>query len=193
MKPKRSRILIYSVCVFLLLVYFGNRSGYVFSESKALKEAYPRADGEAVYHQAFGKDKIVIWKMEDMDFVKLVTKKWGFLYHVTETSPLAPSANEPNTIQRTWSAQLNANKMYDIIFAFSTINPEIKRVIISNDNFSNVEEDNLEFIKSDSTVYIELPVRNGYAVSYLEINPKDNRGFVFRGMDNNGHLIAATR
>ena len=192
MKRKQSKLLLYFVCVCLLILYIGNKSGYALSESKALEDSYPHEDGEAVYHHSFGTKKIVIWKTKHMDYVKLVTTKWGLLYRVSYVSQILPSASEPNTIKRTWSAHLNAKKRYETIFAVETVNPEIKSIIISNDSIDDVIADDLDVIKSNS-ICIELPVINGYVASYQELSPQDSTAFIFRGMDKNGNMVSVTR
>jgi hypothetical protein len=88
---------------------------------------------------------------------------------------------------------LNAKKRYETIFAVETVNPEIKSIIISNDSIDDVIADDLDVIKSNSTVCIELPVINGYVASYQELSPQDSTAFIFRGMDKNGNMVSVTR
>ncbi|WDH96237.1 hypothetical protein PUW24_18940 [Paenibacillus urinalis] len=83
--------------------------------------------------------------------------------------------------------------MYDTIFGVESDNPEIKRVIISNDNIDNVISYDMDEIKENSTVFIELILEDGFAASYNELNTKDASGFIFRGLNDKGEILILGR
>lgn len=78
--------------------------------------------------------------------------------------------------------------MYDTVIAVATDNTEITKVIVSNeDTDSNVSLDDLDEIKENSTIYIELILEDGFAAAYREL--KSPREFKFRGLNDKGEII----
>lgn len=51
---------------------------------------------------------------------------------------------------------------------------------------------NIEQIRKDSSLYIELNIRDGFASQYIEMDNKDVGSFVFRGLDENGDVVVHT-
>jgi hypothetical protein len=57
----------------------------------------------------------------------------------------------------------------------------------------NGTSEQLDEIKSKSSVFIELKVQDGFAVSYNELPVDVVGGFVFRGLDKKGQIIAVVK
>ncbi|MFD3258193.1 hypothetical protein ACE3MQ_06250 [Paenibacillus lentus] len=192
MRRKNLRIIIIVLFIILLLFYIGNQNGYSIGENQALRKSFPFVAGEVAYQSKYGNKKIVIWKTENMSYVKLLNTKLGVLHHVSNISEL--HAREPNdALKRTWSAQLKSNKKYATTFAVEALDPKIKEVIVSNDNIDGIFLNDINEIERVSTVFVEIPVENGFAAAYLELNSSDVGDFVFRGLDKDGNIITAGR
>lgn len=184
------------IVLLLLIIYLFNNSGYSISVNNAIRNSYPSKDGEVILEKDYENKKTIIWKTNNGNYVKLVEPKWGFLYHVSDVAelyPMAPLIGKEGDIKRAWSSSLNSNKMYETIFAVESGNPKIKRVIVSNDNIDNVILDDVEEIKENSTVFIELILEDGFAAAYRELNTKDAGGFIFRGVNEKGEVTILGR
>ncbi|MBE9917117.1 hypothetical protein G8C92_24155 [Paenibacillus donghaensis] len=187
---------IYIILVLLILCsvtyFFTSQFGYSLNEKSVLLKSFPFQNGHVVYQKEFGNNKIVIWDTGDKKYAKVVKVAWGMLYQVRNISEMLP--REPNDfISRTWSASLNSTGRYETIFAVEAKNPDIEKVIISNDNIDHEISNQLKEIKQKSSVYIELKVQDGFAVSYNELPMNDVGNFVFRGLDHKGQIITAGR
>jgi hypothetical protein len=142
----------------------------------------------AVYEKQFGNKKIVILDTGNAHHVTLVSKAWGVLYRVNQTSPI--NARDPqDKINITWSAHLTKDKRYDTILAAEVADQRIKKVIVTNEG-SNNNLSSLDELKKQSTVYVEMDVINGYAVHYINLPTSDAGNFVFRGLDEQGNILA---
>ncbi|SDF39360.1 hypothetical protein SAMN04488542_11032 [Fontibacillus panacisegetis] len=195
MKRKHLRIVIwiFSLLLLLLLLYIGKINGYSLTERNVIRNSYPSIEGEVIYQQEFNNNKkLVVWKTEQMNYAKLVETKWGIFHRVSAISEL--SSSEPNDpIKRTWSAHLNSKKKYDTIFAAEVVNPDIKKVIVSNDQMDDLIPEDLNEIRGNSTLVIELNVKDGFAASYNELNNGDVGNFVFRGLNEKGEIITGIK
>ncbi|CAG7619431.1 hypothetical protein ACFQI7_03285 [Paenibacillus allorhizosphaerae] len=196
MDRKVLRRAIFLIVLLSLIIYIFKNSGYSIIDNKVIRNSYPSKDGEVIYEKDYENKKTVIWKTDTGYYVKLVEAKWGILYHVpnvAELQPMSPLIGKEGDIKRTWSASLNSNKMYDTIFAVESDNPEIKSIIVSNDNIERVISYDFDEIKENSTVFIELNLEDGFAASYNELNTKDAGGFIFRGVNEKGEIIILGR
>lgn len=192
MKRKNVTALIIFLILISMAIILAHQNGYSFSENKALQNSHPFRAGEVVYENDFGNKKIVVWKTDQLSYVKLVTDSWGILHRVSDISEL--HEREPNdSMKRTWSAHLNSNNKYETMFAVEATDPEIKKVIVSNENTDDAFSENLNEIKENSTVFVEMTVKDGFAASYLELGIHDAGGFVFRGLDEQGEIIAVIK
>ncbi|MBD7969233.1 hypothetical protein [Paenibacillus gallinarum] len=184
------------IVLLLLINYLFNNSGFYITESKAIRDSYPYKNGDVIYEKEYENKKIIILKTSDVNYVKLIGFKLGMFYHVSNIAELyfmTPLIGKEGDIKRTWSASLNSNELYETMIAVESENPEIKRVIVSNDNIDNVILDDLEEIKENSTVFLELKLEDGFATSYLELYSKDVGGFIFRGVNEKGEIITLGR
>jgi hypothetical protein len=62
--------------------------------NQALRKSYPFQNGNVLYQQDFGNNKIVIWNTGDLIYAKVVNTTWGMLHQVTNVSVIHP--REPN-------------------------------------------------------------------------------------------------
>lgn len=196
MNRKTLRRSILLVVLLFLVIYLFNNSGYSIIENNAIRNSYPFEDGQVLNEKDYENKRVVIWKTNNGNYVKLIERKWGFLFHVSNVAvlqPMSPLIGNEGDIKRAWSASLNSKKMYETIFAVESDHPDIKRVIVSNDNIDNIIPDDLEEIKENSTVYIELKLEDDFATAYRELNTKDAGGFIFRGVNEKGEIIVLGR
>lgn len=196
MNKKIKRRSIFFVVILAIVFFILYRYGYSLNEKQALRISYPFTDGDVVYNKKFENNKAVIWETENFNYVKQVEIKLGFLYQVSNVAVLQsmqPLIGTEGELMGTWSARLNSRNMYDTIFGVESDNPEIKRVIISNDNIDNVISYDMDEIKENSTVFIELNLEDGFAASYNELNTNDAGGFIFRGVNNKGEILILGR
>ncbi|SDW06679.1 hypothetical protein [Paenibacillus sp. PDC88] len=196
MNKKIKRRSIFFVVIVVIVIFILYRYGYSLNENQALRISYPFIDGEVVYNKDFDNNKVVIWETENFNYLKQVDTKWGFLYQVSNVAMLQsmdPLIGTEGDLNRTWSSRLNSRNMYDTIFGVESVNPEIIRVIISNDSIDNVISYDIDEIKENSTVFIELNLEDGFAASYNELNTKDARGFIFRGLNDKGEILILGR
>ncbi|WP_046226942.1 hypothetical protein [Paenibacillus dauci] len=180
------------LALIFIIVYAFKNSGYSLVEQAAIRNSFPFQDGTKVYENEETDNQTVIWKTDNGYYAKLVESKWGFLYHVSNVSMLqvlSPLNGKEGDIERTWSANLNSDNKYDTIFAVKSNNPEIKKVIISNDNIDDNISTDIHEIKKESTLFMELNLENGFAATYKELNVNDAGGFVFRGVNEKGKVI----
>ncbi|MTV50969.1 hypothetical protein GJ688_18800 [Heliobacillus mobilis] len=90
----------------------------------------------------------------------------------------------------TWSASLTDDDNYDTVFAVKTINPTVKKVVVSNDG-DYLNRLTLEEVKNKSTIYVEMDIDNGYALHYCQLK-SDIGSFVFRGLNEKREIVQAT-
>lgn len=188
MKAKHIKfiVILFSLCiVFLYLEY---KSGYGLTERQAISYTFPEKDIEVVYEEDFNDRKIAIFKIGDELYSKMIQRKWGIIYKSLQSSRLT-LRYENDLVRRAWSANLNSNEKFDTFFAVQARDPAIKKVIITNDDLDQDTETNIEQIRKDSSLYIELNIRDGFASKYLEMDNKDVGSFVFRGLDANGNVV----
>jgi hypothetical protein len=181
--------IVFAIIFICFLLYFSPLilGGYSYSENTAIRKSYPFQNGEMVFKESFGSKKVVIWDTGREKYVKLVNRRGGILYHVDNITDIG-SVSPDELIRTTWTASLTKDKRYDTIFGAEVLNGKIAQIIVSNDKYGD-KLVNKEDIKMKSSVYIEMPVKNGYAASYSSLPIQDAGGFVFRGVDEEGHII----
>jgi hypothetical protein len=185
MKRSNIKLIITLILILLLGLYLYRQSGYSFSETKAIKKPFPYDNGVVVSEQRFKNDKVVIWKGQYGTYANLIHIKWNFLYQFKSASALSSIYPDGN-IKRTWSAKRNSNNNLDTMLAVEVADPQIKKVIITNENIDSEISNNLDEIKKISNIFIEITILNGYGSLYVELDPSDVGAFVFRGIDENG-------
>lgn len=186
---RNNRRIAFAIVSFCFLLYFAPLilGGYIYSENAAIRKPYPFQDGEIVFKEPFGSRKVVIWDTGRTKYVKLVNRRYGILYRVDSIAAIS-SFSPVEIIGTTWTASLTKDKRYDTIFGAEVLNSKIAQIIVSNDKYGDKLESKEE-IKMKSSLYIEMPVKNGYAASYSSLSIHDAGGFVFRGVDEEGHII----
>lgn len=191
MNRKFLRELIILISLLVLIIFIFNNPGYSITENKAIKKLYPSENGEVMYSKDYDNKKVLIWRTVHGDYANLLETKWGILHRVSvgsELHPIEPKIGDDASFRRIWSAKINSNKMYDTVLAVATDNNEITRVIVSNEDIdSSVSLNNLDEIKENSTIYIELILEDGFAAAYSELKAPGE--FKFRGLNEKGEII----
>lgn len=187
MKKYRKHIIL--LIAILILIFFGpGLFGYSYTEKAALEKSYPNQEGEIVHENKLNEMyKLIIWDSASMKHVKLLKQKWGFLHRVDDIAQISSRYGEEK-MKRTWSASLVDDKKYRTIFGVEVMDHHIVKVIVTNEGY-NEHPVSLEEAKIQSTVYLDMSVRNGYASELLYLPPQDAGQFVFRGINAKGEVI----
>ncbi|SEO60622.1 hypothetical protein [Paenibacillus sp. OV219] len=176
---RRRKILLLAVAVLLIVYYLFHISGYSLSARGALRHSFPPSDGAPLYIKSFGDYSVGITGEGKQQTAKLIYKKWGFLYQVRSSAALYnPGDKEPMGI--TWLAHLANEREYNVLLAAKVENPAIHIVRFSH-----------EGDLADS--YIEVKVENGYAVTYQRLPIAKAGNFVFRGLNDEGKVLAEVK
>ena len=186
MKKHKLLVAIFTICI-LSVVYFQGISQYSFSKGRALISSFPHYSGDIVYEQNFSNHTLVILKGKQGTYAKLIKSKGKIIFQVTNGSVLGPLYPDETNL-RTWSANLNSNKRYDTILALKVSDPRIRKVVITNEKINSEKSTDLEEIKKNSNLFIELNVVNGYAGTFQELDNKNVGDFVFRAIDDKGSI-----
>ncbi|MGP4040929.1 hypothetical protein ACTWP4_13680 [Gracilibacillus sp. D59] len=188
-KFKKRYIIIF--CVLLLIgVYFGPSvlGGYAITEHSAIRYTIPNQEGEVVFEQEIADKKIVIWDTGKVNYVKLIEKPLGIFKRATNVSSISGQTND-GKMKVTWSGSEIKDGFYQVIFAAEILDKDIEKVIISNEQ-DDKKSTPLNIVKEQSTVFIELDVRDGFAVHYSELPHGDVGSFRFRGINRDGKIIS---
>lgn len=183
--PKRSLIIL---IIVLFVVLFIRSSGYRLTESGALAVYNSNNSVEILYSKQFGNIILYIVRDEFQEYLFEVKTNWHGLYKVTRKIELHPSGTDK--MNRTWSSTSYPNNKYETIIAAEILDPNVKKVIFSNDDMSL---ENINIIKNNSTFYKELTVDNGYVVHYEIMDFEDATSFIFRLIDDNDNIIYTGR
>ena len=188
MKIKKEKIIFISV-LLLLFLYFGPLfGGYSFSEMSAIRYSFSNQGGKVVFEKEFGNTKVVIWDTGTVKEAKLIRKDWGILYRAVGSDAISALTPEEK-MKVAWSATQHEEKYYETLFAVEVLDSRITKVVVSNES-SNENEYSLREVKEQSTVYIEMDVKNGYAAHYGTYSNSDVGGFVFRGLNSEGKVVS---
>lgn len=142
MKRKFLRVFVVLFSFLLLIVYIFNQSDYSISERDAIHNLYPSENGEWMYSKTYDNKKVVILRSDHRDYATLIESKWGVLHRasvISELDPVTPLKGNETSINRTWHAKINSNKLYDTVIAVATDNNEITKVIVSNEDSDSNE------------------------------------------------------
>lgn len=186
---KKRRLLFY-VLSAVLVVYFAPAvmGGYSYSEQAAVRDSFPHESGEVIFEKPFGDKKILVWRTENKSYVKLLERKWGIFHRVADTASIEQREPE-RKMKMTWSASKKEGDRYDTLVAAETIDPSIRKVIVSNEGFHK-KLTSLDEVHKHATVYVEMDVKNGYAAHYLDLPHSETGDFVFRGLDEQGNIVS---
>lgn len=179
MKKKKRYIIFLSALILLFLA---------FTEASAIRYSFPNQRGENVFEKEFDKKKVVVWDTGTESYVKLISRDWG-VFHRSTTADEISVITPDEKMKFTWSATLKDGKYYDTLFAAEILDPNIVKVIVSNES-SNENDLSLSEVKEQSTVYVKMDVINGYAAHYSYLHTSDVGGFVFRGLNSEGEVIS---
>lgn len=184
-------ILIISSALFLLGVYFGPSvlGGFAITEHSAIRYTFPNQDGELVFEKELEDKKIVFWDVGKATYVKLVENSLGILKRVTDVNSIDILA-EDEKMKVNWSAHKVEDKgIYDVIFATTVLDKDIEKVIVSNEK-NDSKSTPLSVVKEQSTVFIEMNVKDGYAAHYSKLQNEDVGSFSFRGLNSDGKVVS---
>ncbi len=183
--------IIFSILLLLLLglcfvpSVFG---GYTITEHSANRYSTPNQDGEVVFEKEVDNKKIVIWDTGKYSYVKQIDNPSGIFKRVTNVNVISkPTLDEKMKVR--WSAIEKENAYYDTIFAIEVLDDEIEKVIVSNGKYSS-KRTSLETVKEQSTVFIELDVKNGYIGHYSKLPSSDVGSFSFFGINSDGKVVS---
>ncbi|REE68673.1 hypothetical protein A8990_1377 [Paenibacillus taihuensis] len=173
-KRLKTSVLLAAVVILVGYYVFG-LSGYSLSKEGALHHAFPQA-GAPVYKKTFGSETVLIAGADSQLMAYLIHKKWGFLYRIDGGSGFTPRKdNEPVVI--TWSASSVNQDEYEVLLAAKVEDPSIHKVIIGHSDNRQAED-------------IEIEVENGFAVTYVLLPSARAGMFVFRGVNDDGQVLA---
>ncbi|WP_426452979.1 hypothetical protein ACP26L_12880 [Paenibacillus sp. S-38] len=146
-------------------------------------------EGESTYRKKAGDHLLMLWDTGYSHEVMVVKRTWGLLYRLHMAGSL--TEREPGAALRTtWSAQLTKEQKYDTILAAEAADPRIKKIIVTSEGpMKNITS--VEAARSQSAVYVEMDVEQGFAAQYLLLSPADAGNFVFRGLDEAGNIVYA--
>lgn len=190
-KFKKRYLITFSLLLLLLLgVCFGPSvlGGYAISEHSAIRYTLPNEDGEVVFEKEIEDKTIVIWDTGKVNYVKLIEKPSGIFKRVTNVSSISGQTID-GKMKVTWSGDEIEDKFYDVIFAAEVLDKEIEKVIVSNEQ-DDKKSTPLSIVKEQSTVFIEMDVKDGFAAYYSKLPHGDVGSFSFRGINNDGKIVS---
>lgn len=191
LKFKKRYLLTVSVLLLLFLgVYFGPSvlGGYAITEHSAIRYTLPNQDGEVVFEKETEDKKIVVWDAGKVNYVKLLENPSGILKRVTNVNSISGQTLDEK-MKVIWSASEKADKFYGAIFAAEVLDDEIKKVIVSNEQ-DDKKSTPLRIVKEQSTVFIEMDVRDGFAAHYSKLPSSGVGSFSFRGVNSDGKVVS---
>lgn len=177
------------VVLLLFLIYLAKSYGYSFFESKAIRESSPNIAGQIFYEESYQSNKkLVVWDTGNEKYLKLIEKKFLFLYRQQYTMAMdVRKVDSP--ISSSYYARLIREKTYGVLFGTEIRDSRIKQVIVIDrklvDNGEELKD--LEKIRELSTVYVELEVVDDIAFAYAELEKAIS--FAFLGLDSDGKII----
>lgn len=195
MKQHNKFLHVLTVLVSLWLAFYCYYSihGYVLTEQKALSSLLGPSKGDAVYKKKVDKEHtLLMYRNGEYEECILMSTRLGIWYRADRSISLS-MRNPEDSIDYNWSASSNSNGNYDVIFAVKIKDPQIKRVVVSNDGIDGDTSDSEEYFDDTinlASVKMDLVLMNGYGMAYKEITMGESTAFVFRGLDAKGKIIA---
>ncbi|MCT2536245.1 hypothetical protein NC661_13580 [Aquibacillus koreensis] len=190
-KFKKRYLITFSLLLLLLLgMYFGPSvlGGYALTEHSAIRFTFPNQDGEVVSEKEIEDRNIVVWDTGKVNYVKLIESPLGIFKRVTNVSSISGETIDEK-MKVTWSGAEIEDEFYDVIFAAELLDKEIEKVIVSNEQ-DDKKNTPLSIVEEQSTVFIEMDIKDGFAVHYSKLPNGDVGSFSFRGIDSDGKIIS---
>lgn len=163
--------------------------GYVYNEEQTMRHFHPAYTGDKLYEKIEDHHKLVVWHDGNVKMVTVMENKWGLLHRVANAVVLEPKSEEEPFV-RTWSASHRGDGMYDALLAVETSENESRKIIVTNESWDDEPIDDLDQIKALSGIYIEMDVKQGYAVQYAQLPADQIGGFIFRSIDSEGNILS---
>lgn len=186
MKTKHIKYIVITFILCVFIFYIGNKGGFVLSENKAIMYGFAKNNVEVVHQQEFNNRKIVIFKVDNELYSRMIVRRWGIFYQSVETVHFSL---KDDPIGRAWSARKNLNDKFETFFAVQVRDTAIKKIVVNIDNLEEETETNIEQIRKNSTFFTELEVRDGYGSQYVEIDKDILGAFKIRGIDEKGNVV----
>ncbi|WP_058305688.1 hypothetical protein [Gracilibacillus massiliensis] len=189
-KKIRKRYLITIGILLLLGVYFGPSvlAGYALTEHSAIRYTLPNEDGEVVFEKDIANKKIVIWNTGKLNYVKLLESPLGIFKRATNINPISGQTIDEN-MKVTWSGEEIEDEFYDVVFAAEALDKQIEKVIVSNEQ-DDRKSTPLSIVKEQSSIFIEMEVKDGFAAYYSKLPQGDVGSFSFRGINSDGKVVS---
>lgn len=176
--------------LLLLGMYFfpSMLGGYALTEHSAIRYTSPNQNGEIVLEKEIEDKKIVIWNTGKVKYAKLIETPL-FLKQVTDISSISGQTIDEK-MKFTWSGrEIEESGFYDVIFAVEVLDNKIEKVIVSNEQ-DDKKSTPLSIVEDQSTVFIEMDVKNGFAAHYSKLQNEDVGSFSFRGINSDGKVVS---
>ncbi|WP_226037337.1 hypothetical protein [Aquibacillus saliphilus] len=177
--------------LLLIIVYFGPSflGGYSWTEYSAIRHTLPNENGKVVFEKEFKNKKVVVWDTGLNKYVKLIENNFWFLYRSTSVNGLAAETADEK-MKTTWLASQQKDKVYDALFAVEVLDEDIVKVIVSNEANLEGKDLSLKEVKEQSTLFVEMDVKDGVTAHYTSILHSEIRNFVFRGVNADGNVVS---
>ena len=190
-KLKKRYLITFSLLILLLLgMYFGPSvfGGYALTEHSAIRYTLPNQDGEVVFEKEIEDKKIIVWDTGKVNYVKLIENASGIFKRVTNVNSISGETIDEK-MKVTWSGvEIAESEFYDVIFAAVVLDKEIEKVIVSNEQ-GDKKNTPLSIVEEQSTVFIEMDVKDGFAAHYSKLPNEDIGSFSFRGINSDGKIV----
>ncbi|NBI28639.1 hypothetical protein [Chengkuizengella marina] len=185
------RYIVLSILLLIILyiiIYILPIFGLYALESSAIKYSYPNEGGTVVFEKKIEDKKVIILKTEsNIYYVKSLERNCGIFYCLVVVDRI-DKQTEDNKMMFAWTASRDKGSLYDTIFAIITLDKDIQKIVVSNEDTPSTVP--LEEVKENSTVYFVMDVKNGYSAHYSYLNSVDVTDFTFRGLNSDGEVVS---
>ncbi|MCT2534869.1 hypothetical protein NC661_03980 [Aquibacillus koreensis] len=178
----------FAILVLLLIIfYFGPTflGGYYWTEKSAIRNVDSIPAGKVIFEKEFKNKKVVVWDTGQIKYVRLIENNFWFLYRSTSVSGIDGETSDEK-MKTTWLVSQGK----DALFAAEILDEDIVKVIVSNE--ANLEGENLSFkeVKEQSSLFVEMDVKDGVAAQYTSLLHSESINFVFRGVNADGNDVS---
>ncbi|WP_186577012.1 hypothetical protein [Aquibacillus kalidii] len=189
---KKRYLITFSILLLLLLsMYFAPSvfGGYALTEHSAIRYTLPNLDGKVVFEKELVDKKIVVLDTGKVNYVKLIENSLGIFKRITDVSSISGKTIDEK-MKVTWSGtEIEESEFYDVIFAAGVIDKEIEKVVVSNEQ-DDKKNTPLSIVEEQSTVFIEMDVKDGFAAHYSKLSNENVGSFSFRGINSDGKVVS---
>lgn len=192
MKRKRIRYFLALLIIVIIFCVLIPAQVFSLSESGAIKKYPSSTTGNIIYEQQYEGKKVMVTAGNPYNDIYVVKSYFGFLYRVIVRQQISsPDPSVP--LLRTWGGRLNKNNLYDTIIAVKPLDSAIVKVIVSNEEYEEEYSNNIGDIIANSTFFEVLTIKDGFAAYIDELDPHLVGGYIFRGLNAHGEIVAILR